>query len=280
MHLLHRVEHLRQVVAWADEVQAQLAPPSRPDPNRVRFEAALATAHKLLADQADPDGPDRLRSAVDLQARHGKHGRYYDGYACDNSQDPASEILTAVNGLPANGDEAADARTLLEAEQTAHHNQVEALSIDSIGFQGPLLRELSQPDGLNLTVYVPPHSQGIADSPSFKPADFHLSPDGLRLMCPNEQETDGRHRHDKDTAWVFHFKRRQCAACPLLDRCLARLPAKHGRSVSKNDYQAEYEAARHLAQTEAYVQVRHQHLKVERKLAEMIRYHDGRRVHY
>jgi transposase len=278
--LLHRVQHLRQMVAWADALQVQLAPTSSPDPNRVRFERALATAHKLLADQDDPSGPDRLRSAVDTEARRGKHGRYYDGYACDISQDPDSEILTALNVLPANGDEAADARPLLEAEQAAHHNQVEALSIDSIGFQGPLLRELSQPDGLNLTVYVPPHSQGMADSPYFKPADFQLSPDGLRLMCPNEQETDRRHRNDKDTAWVFHFKRSQCAACPLLDRCLAKLPAKHGRSVSKNDYQTEYDAARHLAQTEAYAQVRHQHPKVERKLAEMVRYHGGRRARY
>ena len=278
--LLHRVQHLRQMVVWVDEVQAQLAPITSPDPNRVRFEAALATAHKLLADQDDPDGPDRLRSAVDTEARRGKHGRYYDGYSNDISLDPDSEILTALNVLPANGDEAADARTLLEVEQAAHHNQVQALSIDSIGFQGSLLRDLSQPDGLNLTIYVPPHSQGIADSPYFKPADFQLSPDGTRLICPNEVETDQRHRNDKDTAWVFHFKRSQCAACPLLDRCLAKLPAKHGRSVSKNDYQAEYDAARHLAQTEAYAQVRKQHPKVERKLAEMVRYHGGRRGRY
>ena len=278
--LLHRVQHLRQMVVWVDEVQAQLAPITSPDPNRVRFEAALATAHKLLADQDDPDGPDRLRSAVDTEARRGNHGRYYDGYSNDISLDPDSEILTALNVLPANGDEAADARTLLEVEQTAHHNQVQALSIDSIGFQGSLLRDLSQPDGLNLTIYVPPHSQGIADSPYFKPADFQLSPDGTRLICPNEVETDQRHRNDKDTAWVFHFKRSQCAACPLLDRCLAKLPAKHGRSVSKNDYQAEYDAARHLAQTEAYAQVRKQHPKVERKLAEMVRYHGGRRARY
>jgi transposase len=278
--LLHRVEHLRRIVAVADEVQADLGPTSDPDRKRVRFEQALVMAHKLLADQDDPDGPDRLRSAVDAEARRGKHGRYYDGYSCDISQGPDSELLTAVNVLPANGDEAADACTLLETEQAAHHNQVAALSIDSVGFQGALLRELSQPEGLNLTVYVPPHSQGIANTPYFKPADFQLSPDGTRLLCPNEIETDRRRRNGKNTAWIFHFKRSDCAACPLLNRCIARLPDKCGRSVTKNDYQAEYDAARQLAQTQAYAQVRQEHPKVERKLAEMVRYHGGRRARY
>ena len=279
--LLQRVNHLRQIVAWADELQAQLAPTEATgQPNWARFEAALATAHKLLADQDDPEGKDRLRSAVDPEARLGKHGAYYDGYACDISLDPASEIITALNVLPANGDEAADARTLLEAEQQAQHNRVAALSLDGVGFQGALLRDLSDPTDLNLTVYVPPHSQGIQQSAYFQSADFQLSADGTRLICPNEEETVSRHRNLKDTAWVFSFKGSQCGSCPLLNGCMARLPAKHGRHVTKNDYQVEYEAARQLAQTEAYAQVRQQHPKVERKLAEIVRYHCGRRARY
>lgn len=279
--LLQRVNHLRQLVAWADELQAQLrATEAASQPNWARFEAALATAHKLLADQDEPAGPDRLRSAVDPEARRGKHGAYYDGYACDLSLDPDSELVTALNVLPANGDEAADARTLIEAEQQAHGNQIEALSIDSVGFQGAILRDLSDPTDLNLTVYVPPHSQGIQDTPYFKAADFQLSADGTSLMCPHQVQTEHRHRNRKDTAWVFQFKHSQCASCPVLDHCMAKLPAKHGRTVSKNDYQPQYEAARHLAQTEAYAQVRKQHPKVERKLAEIVRYHGGRRARY
>jgi len=279
--LLQRVNHLGQIVSWADEVQSQFATTkTASQPNWAQFEAALATAHKLLADQDDPQGKDRLRSGVDPEARRGKHGAYYDGYACDISLDPASEIITALNVLPANGDEAVDARTLLEAEQQAHGHRIEALSIDSIGFQGPFLRDLSDPQDLNVTVYVPPHSQGIADTPYFKTTDFQLSPDGTRLTCPNEQETQTRHRNSKDTTWVFHFKGSQCAPCPLLELCMEKLPSNHGRSVSKNDYHPEYEAARHLAQTDAYAQVRAQHPKVERKLAEIVRYHGGRRARY
>ena len=273
--LWQRVEHLRRIVNWADELQAD-----ENSPQDSEFEQALFTAHKLLADQSDPESKDRLRSATDTDARRGKHGVYYDGYLYDISLDPDSEIITAVDILPANGDEAANTRNLIEAEQKAHDNQVEALSIDGFGFQGKVLRDLSDPEDLNLTVYVPPHSQGIQKTPYFKPQDFQTSPDGVRLMCPNEEETERRQRNSKETAWVFQFKRSQCAECPLLEQCMPKLPAKHGRSVSKNDYHAEYQAARQLAQTEAYVQVRQQHPKVERKLAETVRYHGGRRARY
>lgn len=279
--LLQRVNHLRKIVAWADGVHSHWAAKVKADdPQWVRFEVALATAHKLLVDQDDPDSQDRLRSTVDRDARRGKHGTYYDGYTCDISLDADSELLTALNLLPANGDEAADARTLLEAEQEVHGNQVQALSIDGVGFQGKVLRDLSNPETLNLTVYVPPHSQGIPDTPHFKSGDFQLSPDGRRLMCPNEQETGHRHRNRKDSAWVFHFMRGQCEGCPMLERCMPKLPQKHGRCVTKNDYQVEYDTARQLAQTEAYTQVRKQHPAVERKLAEIVRYHGGRRTRY
>jgi hypothetical protein len=53
-----------------------------------------------------------------------------------------------------------------------------------------------------------------------------------------------------------------------------------GRSVIKNDYQAEYDAVRQRAQTARYAEVRQQHPRVERKLADIVRYHGGRRSRY
>ena len=115
--------------------------------------------------------------------------------------DADSEILTAITQLPANGDEAANAPTLIETEQAAHHNQVQALSIDSIGFNGPMLRTLTDPEGLDLTVYVPPHSQGITDSPYYRPDDFDLSQDGTDLSSAAKRLPlhDRRHaaRHNR-----------------------------------------------------------------------------------
>lgn len=100
------------------------------------------------------------------------------------------------------------------------------------------------------------------------------------MVCPAEEETRARYRNRHDTGWQFEFKRSQCQACQLLDQCMAKLPAQHGRKVNKNDYEAQYRAARELAKTAAYAQVRQEHAKVERKLAEIVRFHGGRRTRY
>lgn len=279
--LLQRVAHLRQIVAWADEVVAGLGPaPAAGDPVRQRLEEALAVAHHVLADQDDPTKGDRVRSASDPDARRGKHGVYYDGYILDISMDAESELLTAVEVLPANGDEAADAAALLSTEKAAHGNRVQAVSLDGIGFRGDVLHELGDPQGLNVTVYVPVWDWSTQARGFFQPTDFLLDRARMVLRCPGGQETRRRNRHEGDNGWSFHFCRRQCAACPLLGQCMPRLPQRDGRQVLKNDYEAEYLAARERTQSPEYTAVRSQHPKVERKLAEIVRYHGGRRTRY
>lgn len=66
----------------------------------------------------------------------------------------------------------------------------------------------------------------------------------------------------------------------MQERCLEKLPEKHGRAVIKNDYEAEYQAAWQMADTPAYAQVRQEHPKVERKFAELMRFHGARRTRY
>jgi hypothetical protein len=185
-----------------------------------------------------------------------------------------------VSTPPANQDEAANAAHLVKQEQQAQGNRVEALSIDGIGFAGKVLRELKDPNGLGLVVYVPPRDWTPTAPAFFAASDFHLTDDGLTLVCPAEEETQSRYRNGQDTTWHYQFKLHQCRACPLLGKCMENPPAKRGRQVNKNDYDAEYQAARALAQTEAYTQARQIHPKIERKLAEIIRYHAGRRTRF
>lgn len=278
--LLARVEHLRQIVTWADELQQRLGAPGPKDAKRQRFDEALALAHRILDQSDHPDQKGKTLSVHDPDARTGKHGDFYDGYQLDLSLDADSEIITQVDTPPANHDEAANAENLIAREEQAQGNDVAALSMDAIAFRGPILRTLKDPQGLGLEVYVPPQEWSSYTGPYFTPQDFHLEEDGSLLVCPAEAETRSRHRNSKNTGWKFTFKRSQCQPCPLLEKCMAKLPSNHGRTVIKNDYEAEYQAARELAQTPAYAQVRQEHPKVERKLAEIVRFHGGRRTRY
>jgi transposase len=277
--LAHRVAHLRAIVRWAEALQQALGPlPASPDPKRTRFEAALTLAHRVLADRDDPDQGDQVRSVVDPDARCGKHGAYFDGYLLDISLDADSELLTALHILPGNGDEARDTQPLLAAEECAQGNDVEAVSLDGIGWNGEVLRALSAPAGLGVEVSVPPPPP--VETPFFSPDVFVLDPKRGVVTCPGGQQTATKERSANNTGWKFVFARRQCAGCALQARCLATLPQKKGRSVIKNDYQTEYDAARARATTPGYAAVRQQHPRVERKLADIVRYHGGRRCRY
>jgi IS5 family transposase len=278
--LAHRVEHLRSVVAWADE----LPPPTGPtapamEPPWRRLRAASDLAHKVLRDRDNPEAKDKLISVADPEARAGWHHQWFDGYLLDVAMDADSEFLTAIAVLPAGADEAADATELIRQEERAHGNDVAALSIDGIGFRGDLIEQWSDPEGLNLEVIVPPTEP--AAPAGFPPAAFRLDAAGEELTCPAGRTTRSRVRNEKDTGWKYRFGAQECAACPLRAQCLAKPEVTTGgRTVIKNDHEATYRAAREKAKTPRYQEVRRQHPRVERKLGELVRWHGARWARY
>jgi hypothetical protein len=277
--LAARVEHLRDLVAQVRDQIAAL--PATADAKRERLDKALMLADQLLADHADPKAGDRLGSAVDPEARTGLHGGYFLGYLLDMAIDADSEIITAVNVLPGNGAEAADAVALIHQEETAHGNDVAGLSIDGAGYNGPVLRELADPEGLNLDVTVPPPKTPTRST--FGPERFTLTvlESGVReLTCPNGQTTRQHYRNEKNTGDHYVFAGAKCRPCPLREQCLEKAARKGGRTVIKNDYEAEYRQVAAKAKTLEYVETRRQHPQVERKLGEMARHQAARRARF
>jgi len=277
--LLHRVTHLRALVArvdgWFPQVEQQ-APEG--DISLQRLRTTLALAHKVLHDRDYPEASDKVISAHDWEARMGWHHQYFAGYLLDISEDADSEFITAIDVLPPSGDEAANATALIQQEEQAHGNDIEALSIDGIGFRGDLIDRLTDPEGLNLEVIVPPTEQ--APSGGFPPEAFLLDAAKEELTCPAGQTTRSRARNAKDTGWKYRFSAGQCKGCPLRDQCLAKPKATSGRTVIKNDYEATYRTAREKAKTPRYQEVRAQHPRVERKLGELVRWHHARHARY
>ena len=275
--LLQRVMHLRSIVNWVELLAASLGTEETSTAPRRALTEALQLAHKVLADREVPKAKDKLISVQDPEARWGMHGEHYAGYLVDVMTDADSELITGVNVLRANGDEAADATTLIRHEEQTHGNDVQGLSIDAAGFQGVHLREWTDPQGLNLDVSVPAKAESAA---YFSVEQFTLDVTGTVLTCPAGQTATSHYRDQGDAGWTFRFRRGTCAGCPLLERCMAELPKTRGRTVHKTDYEAEYRAARAKAQTPAYEATRRQHWRIERKLAEMVRWHGARRARY
>jgi transposase len=278
--LAHRVEHLRAVVAWVDELPppagataAAMEPPWR------RLRAASDLAHKVLRDRDDPEAPDQVVSVPDPEARKGWHHQWFTGYLLDVAMDADSELITALDVLPAGADEAANATGLIRQEEQAQGNDVAALSIDGIGFRGDLIEQWTDPRGLDLEVIVPPSQP--AGAGGFAPEAFALDAAGQALTCPAGVTTRSRVRNEKDTGWKYRFPAGRCRGCPLRRECLARPETTTGgRTVIKNDHEAAYRAAREKAATPRYREVRAQHRRVERKLGELVRWHDGRHARY
>jgi hypothetical protein len=192
--------------------------------------------------------------------------------------DADSEIITEINVLAANGDEAGDAAVLIRQEEEIHGNDVQAVSIDGAGFNGPLLRELQDAHGLNVDTYVPVREE--PKSGLFTPQDFQEDKEKGIVTCPAGQ-TSTTHFYDaqKETT-KYQFAASVCKVCPLLAKCMKQTPERHGRTVCKSDYQAEHQRARDKITTPQYAAVRREHPKVERKLGELMNCHGGRRARY
>jgi len=275
--LVRRVQHLRSVLLWADELPASAPFHAGTISDQEKLRTALALAHKVLADREDPKAGDKVISVHDPDARCGNHHGFFDGYLADVTMDADSELLTGINVLPANGNEGGDAAYLIAQEEIAHGNDVEGISIDGAGYRGTVLRELTNPDGLNLEVFTPP-AERVALT-VFSSEEFTLSDDRKTLTCPASQTTTQHERNTNDTGLKFRFSKKQCGVCPLRGMCLSD-PTKKSRTVVKNDYEAEYKAAQAKAQTPEYKKVRKEHPAIERKLSELINRHDLRHARY
>ena len=275
--LVARVTHLREILLWAD---GMIPPDDEADaPLWQTFLRQREVAHKILADQENPKGGDRTRSTVDPEARRSRHGEWYDGYLVDISMDADSELITEINVLSANGDEGADAVELIRQEETAHGNDIQALSIDGAGFNGPVLRELEDPDDLAVNTFTPPPKE--PETEIFASKDFAEVEGQDAIRCPAGETSYRRERNHRDRGWIYRFTKTVCQCCPMLSRCMSHPPkGNYGKTVRKTDYEPEFRRAREKVGTPEYEAVRQEHLRVERKLGELMNRHGGRRTPY
>ena len=273
VRLLSRIEHLRDILAWTDAID----PPADAETNPTwqSLVTARDIARKTLTGHDDPDAGEKLRSVSDPDARRGRHGEFYDGYLLDVMIDADSEFFTAINVLPASGNESADALRLVEQETSAQGNSIEALWIDGAGFDGPVLRALE--DDHDIDVFVPPKQTSPANR--FRPEDFEVSDDQSHVRCPAGQQSKYRQRDEAKHGTSYRFDKAVCEECPLFAQCIGKAQ-KHGRTVRINDYTPEYTRVRERSQTDEYLAVKQEHPAVERRLGHLMNRYGNRRARY
>lgn len=277
MKLEARVIHLREILAWAEQLPTPEA--GDRDRNWQQLCKLRELAAKILYDQDHPEAKRRTRSVVDPEAMRGKHGDWYDGYTLDILMDADSEIVTELNVMEAGGNEAKDAVELVSREQEAHGNDIETLSIDGAGFNGEMIRACEDPEGLNVEVIVPPKKE--KNDGRFDVTEFVMSEDESTVTCPAGEQSKYRQKCDRKNGWIFRFTRQQCDDCPLVQQCMAHPgQGKFGKVVRKNKYEQEYQRVRQRALTDKFALVRKEHPAIERKINDITNHQRGRRARY
>ncbi len=143
----------------------------------------------------------------------------------------------------------------------------------------PFLYEVTDLDREVFSMYVPPKTEPANDR--FPSADFTLNEDGTAVTCPAGKTSRYHQRNTGRHATTFRFTRKTCDDCPLQKQCVTKPDTgAFGRSVRKNDYNAEYKRACERAKTDEFAAVRREHPAVERKLNELLNHHGGRHARY
>jgi transposase len=244
------------------------------DEPEVRAAAWLLT--KILGDDVTTDeagepqigegtAPDRLVSLTDLEMRHGRKSaaQRFDGRKWQVAEELSSELLVAVEPVPANVGDGRDLLAVLEqAEEPARVTVERAIADGAYGTADNRAACLAREIDLVSPLAVP-HNPDVAKTA------FTIDLAANTVTCPQGHTTptfmaeqDDQHRPVK----TFVFERKTCEACPLFARCVRS--KTQGRSIGVHYHEALLQAARQRQATAEFKDLYRQRPAVERKIAE------------
>lgn len=220
-------------------------------------------------------GTYRIGSATDPEATHRVHGERKD-FGYNISVTATDTFVREVQANTGCQPDAAGIAGLLSAQQEHHDLTPPKLIYDKAAGTGKWHNEVAKVSN-GQTQLVAPLVAYDERSQRFGPDDFALSPDGQRLTCPNQQISDKVYRSPSAQGRTFRFSAQQCQGCPLADKCRGdKLPANHMRQVFVSDHRSVLALARTYAQTADFLADLKLRALIERIVANLVRYHDGR----
>jgi IS5 family transposase len=242
------------------------------DFNDLPPEAPLAVSELNPNDK----GPYRLGSATDPEATYRLHGpgKTDFGYNTQVATDGlfVREIQVATGAQP----DPVAIPEVLTAHYEHHGFYPPKFIYDQAGGNGKTRALVEQATGgqTQLVAHLPPYEKR---TDRFGPPDFSLSPDGLRLTCPNGKTSEVAYRSGGGDGRSFRFFPVQCLGCPLWTACRSQKadPAAK-RQVFISDYRSQVEAARVYNQTPEFKREMKLRPLVERIIAGLVRYNGAR----
>ena len=253
-----RVESERTVALFA--AVADVADP--------RVQARLAQVQTLVAGETD-----RVVSFVDPDARWGHKApdKPFCGYKAHEALDPESRLITAVDVVPGNANEAVRTDTLLAREAPGLPEGVvviadglynNATTVEQVGAAG------ARPCFAGL------RAERVSDAFAYEPA-----PD--QMVCPEGKRSLGKARVDNGD--LYYFSMQDCAAGPRQAACPTR-GEREGKARARRRVYLSDVRKRQVVAGEAGTAWRTAHLKlrsrIEPKFAEQMVHHGLRRARY
>lgn len=207
--------------------------------------------------------PDRLISVHDPEMRHGRKSssHRFNGHKAQVAVDTDTQLITAVDVLPGNAADAAQALEVVDASEAATGCQVVEVLGDCAYGAGETRAEFAAA-GRTLIAKVPDlQNQGY-----FAKTDFQIDLEAGTCRCPNQQMTSDL-RSVKGGGGTFVFASEMCAACPLRAYCTR---GRSGRTVQVHPQEALLQQARQLQRSPAFGEARRRRQVVEHRLARLV----------
>ncbi|MCK5439265.1 MAG: IS1182 family transposase, partial [Gemmatimonadetes bacterium] len=215
---------------------------------------------------------DRVPSVHDPEQRHGhkSRGRTFTGHKAAVAVDVDSQLITAVDVIPANESDGKSAASLVESSEANTGCEVEQVIGDTAYGSMATREELGEREVIAPTVKA--HSKR-----SIGKDDFAIDLERDRVVCPEGHETtewrwvwyrSGRGKPKQQTK-RFAFPKEVCRACPRRAECYTD-KRDRGRFVQLHPDEARLQAARALERTDYFGEQYRKRVAVEHRIARLV----------
>ena len=217
---------------------------------------------------------DRIVSVHEPEMRHGRKSvsQCFNGYKGALAVEPSSQIITAVDVMPANAQDSQDAQALIDESAEKAGGSVTTVIGD--GAYGTIEARLDAQEAEIPYTLVAPVAQ-LPRTGRFTKEDFHIEHSGVRCPAGELTQTYSPRTEKKRTGRTFtyrtyRFAPKQCGACALRTQCLKQTTPY--RSVLVHEHENLVTEAKAFQRTDIFRTTYRTRVAVEHRIARLMRF--------